>query len=408
MYAVVDVETTGLNPSWNDRVVEIAIVQIDDSGATEAEWCTLVNPERDLGPRHIHGVTAAEARTAPRFDQLAGAILDLLRGRILVAHNWAFDARFLAAEYARIGVKTPISDNAGLCTMRLAGQFLPGVGRGLADCCQSAGITLTKAHAALHDARAAAQLLAYFLLVAGRPPPWANRLTADLLGDWPRLSSAEVALVRRRAEGHVEAHFLSRLVDRLPRTHRPDADAYLDVLDRALLDRHISATEADALVAVAQDLGLSRDEVIALHEHYLQALATVAASDGTITPDEHKDLDAVADLLGLGSRHVNHALRTARHALALLGGAPTNTECRFLQPGDIVVFTGEMDRPREVWEARATNAGLCVGQSVTKQTRLLVAADPDSMSGKAQKAAKYGIPVVHPAAFLPMLSTTAG
>jgi DNA polymerase III subunit epsilon len=34
---------------------------------------------------------------------------------------------------------------------------------------------------------------------------------------------------------------------------------------------------------------------------------------------------------------------------------------------------------------------------------VLVAADPDSMSGKARKAAQYGIPVVHPAAFLRML-----
>ena len=62
MYAVVDVETTGLRPSWHDRVVEIAIVHVDDAGTIEAEWCTLVNPQRDLGPQHIHGITAAEAR----------------------------------------------------------------------------------------------------------------------------------------------------------------------------------------------------------------------------------------------------------------------------------------------------------------------------------------------------------
>jgi DNA polymerase III subunit epsilon len=56
-----------------------------------------------------------------------------------------------------------------------------------------------------------------------------------------------------------------------------------------------------------------------------------------------------------------------------------------------------------VWEARAAKAGLHVGRDVTRHTHLLVAADPDSMSGKAQKAARYGIPVVHPAAFLKML-----
>jgi len=57
-----------------------------------------------------------------------------------------------------------------------------------------------------------------------------------------------------------------------------------------------------------------------------------------------------------------------------------------------------------VWEARAAGKGLTVGRGATRQTRLLVAADPDSRSGKAQKAARYGIPVVHPAAFSHMIT----
>ena len=53
-------------------------------------------------------------------------------------------------------------------------------------------------------------------------------------------------------------------------------------------------------------------------------------------------------------------------------------------------------------EARA--AGLEVGTTVSnRRTRLLVAADPDSMSGKAKKARQYGIPVVHPVAYRAMV-----
>jgi len=404
VYAVIDVETTGLRPSWHDRIVEIAIVQVDAAGDAQAEWCTLVNPQRDLGPQQIHGITAAEARRAPRFEQLAGVVAGLLRGRMPVAHNWAFDLQFLTAEYERLGIAAPLRYETGLCTMRLAGQFLPVAGRGLADCCSCAGIPLTQAHSALHDARAAADLLAYFLSVAGRPPPWLSRLGSGSKDGWPVLPTADVALVRRQVEGLVEEHFLARLVDRLPRTYRPDADAYLEILDRALLDRHISATEADALVGVADTLGLGRADVTALHEQYLQALAVVAAADGTVTSDEQQHLATVAELLGLDSGHVGLTLRVAHHALALAGNAHISGSARLrLQPGDTVVFTGEMDQPRDVWEARAANAGLHVGQDVTRHTRLLVAADPDSMSGKARKAAKYGIPVVHPAAFLQML-----
>ncbi|WP_020518753.1 exonuclease domain-containing protein [Catelliglobosispora koreensis] len=404
-YAVIDLETTGLRASWHDRIVEIAIVHVADSGEIESEWCTLINPERDLGPQHIHGISAAEARQAPTFSHVAGLVADLLRSRVLVAHNLPFDAQFLLSEYRRLGVELSLTQDHGLCTMRLAGQFLPSSGRGLLDCCAIAGIDLTNAHAASHDARAAAELLAYFISIGGTPPPWR---WVTPYQHWPNLPAVAFSPVLRRAEGHVESHFLSRLVERLPRTSNQDTDAYLDVLDRALLDRYVSATEADALVAVANSLNLSKEDVLELHRDYLQALATVAMSDGVLTAAEVSDLEAVATLLGLHGS-VDQALRTAKHAVALVAGASTRLAGTIhLCAGDIVVFTGDMGDPREVWEARATRAGLRVGSGVTKKTRMLVAADPDTMSGKSQKAAKYGIPIVHPRAFTEMLSALPG
>ena len=62
-----------------------------------------------------------------------------------------------------------------------------------------------------------------------------------------------------------------------------------------------------------------------------------------------------------------------------------------------------MEPPRWEWEEEARAAGLGVGENVTKKTRLLIAADPDSMSGKAKKARQYGIPIVHPTAYRTML-----
>jgi DNA polymerase III subunit epsilon len=401
-YAVLDVETTGLRPSWHDRIVEIAIVQVSDGGEIEAQWCTLVNPERDLGPQRIHGISAAEARLAPRFKDLAGTIAELLRARIPVAHNWAFDSEFIAYEFERLGYGVPIREDTGLCTMHLAGQFLPEAGRSLAACCRRAGVRLVNAHSALYDARAAAGLLAHFLEIAGMPPPWLARVAGGR--DWPNIPVGGAAVVSRRDGGHAEPHFLSRLVERLPRTHRPDADKYLDVLDRSLLDRHISAVEANALVAVADRLGLAREDLDDLHRHYLQALATVAALDGEVGDNERRDLEGVAELLAVERDYVDAVLSTARHAVALTGGPASSPSKRlYLKQGDEVVFTGETKEPREIWEARAAQAGLRVGKDVTTRTRLLVAADPDTMSGKAEKAARYGIPIVHPTAFTRML-----
>ncbi|MFE9744312.1 exonuclease domain-containing protein [Saccharothrix saharensis] len=160
-YAVVDVETTGFAARGSDRVVEVAVVGLDDAGRVTDEWCTLLNPGRDLGPQHVHRIRAADVWHAPTFARAAGALAARLAGRVVVAHNLSFDARFLTAEFARAGVDLPVT---GLCTMRLADRYLPNrVGRSLAACCEAAGVVLDSAHSALHDARATARLFAHYL-----------------------------------------------------------------------------------------------------------------------------------------------------------------------------------------------------------------------------------------------------
>ncbi|MGC5032697.1 exonuclease domain-containing protein [Micromonospora sp. DT229] len=405
MYAVIDLETTGTRTSWHDRIVEVAVVHLDEYGQVTGEWCSLVNPGRDLGPQLIHGITAAEARRAPRFDQIAGHVAGLLRGRVLAAHNLHFDASFLRAEYKRAGFQVPVDPADGLCTMRLASHFLPSAGRSLYDCCRAAGLPPYRAHSALHDARAAAQLLVRYLASVGTPPPWEAAVTAAARLPWPPMPAASVAPVQRQTTGYREQHFLARLVDRLPRLHEPKGDAYLDLLDQVLLDRHISATEADALVATAETLGLARVDVEHLHRSYLAGLAEVAAEDGVVTDAERLDLNRVADLVGLARSEVDTALR-----IAMTDSSRQQRHRRDqwnLNPDDLVVFTGEMRPQRSEWEAEATAAGLRVGDRVTKKTRLLVAADPDSMSAKAEKARQYGIPIVHPSAYKQMLTGLA-
>jgi DNA polymerase III subunit epsilon len=401
-YAVVDVETTGLHPGWNHRVVEIAVVRLDRSGRVVDEWCTLVNPERDLGPRHIHGISAGEARQAPTFAEIAGDLGARLAGQVVVGHNVSFDLRFLAAEFLRAGLDVPLADDTGLCTMRLANRYLATATRSLALCCEAAGVEVGQAHSALHDAYAAAGLLACFLRVAGRPEPWRDYLDDAEHHPWPVLPPLTGRVMPRGTTYSQPAHFLARLVDGMPRApHPPRADEYLSVLDGALLDRHLSVTEQAELVGVAGSLGLGRADVERLHRRYLAALAQRAWSDGVVTAEEKADLRLVAVLLGLDEADADHALSAARAADP--GAADVDGDRAWggfrLAAGDLVVFTGQMDLPREVWEERALGAGLAVHGNVTKKTRLLVAADPDSLSGKAKKAAQYGIPIVTEDAF---------
>lgn len=162
-FAVVDTETTGIHTGYKHRIAEIAIVHVDLHGRVTGSWDTLVNPERDLGAQAIHGIRAGDVRRAPRFGQIAGDVVARLAGRVVVAHNWPFDAMHLRAEFDRLGVSTPFQPAAGLCTMRAAGEIVPGARRSLIDCCAALGIADRAWHTAAADAAAAADLFGVLL-----------------------------------------------------------------------------------------------------------------------------------------------------------------------------------------------------------------------------------------------------
>ena len=77
-------------------------------------------------------------------------------------------------------------------------------------------------------------------------------------------------------------------------------DSYLEVLDRALIDRILALHEIDELIGLAKDLGLSQEQTEVVHCDYLAALARQAYADGELTDAEIADLLVVADLLDLG------------------------------------------------------------------------------------------------------------
>jgi DNA polymerase III subunit epsilon len=286
--------------------------------------------------------------------------------------------------------------------MRLAGQYLSCARRSLASCCESAGVSHTDAHSALHDARACANLFAYFIQATPRPEPWAELLAQVLRLTWPTLPRGVRRAVSRGMAAPAKS-FLARMIDRLPRVNQPpQADDYLALLDRALLDRYLSASEQDALLELAGELRLTFADTMELHRAYLVSLAEAAWQDGVVTEAERRDLLAVAELLGLSRQDVDIALETTKGRQ----GSMRPGQFR-LAPGDFVAFTGQMCNPREDWEARATRAGLRV-HTVTRRTRLLVAADPDSLSGKAGTARKYGIPIVTEEAFERLLVQVGG
>lgn len=416
-YAVVDVETTGLFPGGTDRIVEVAVVHVSPDGEPERSWCTLLNPGRDLGPQRIHGISAAGVLRAPTFDRIAGTLADLLAGRVFVAHNASFDMRFVRAEFAALGFDVPVVPETCLCTLRWAGRLLPTAPRSLAGCCGHVGIPLEGAHAALVDATATAALLGHYLQLLGRgaadvdASDWWRACELAETTTWPAVPTHDAECCHRGAgAADAEVPFLSRIVEHLPATCGPtEHQEYLALLDRALLDRFLSTRERESLVGLAHGLGIDRPMAARLHRDYLAGLALAAVRDGVVTEDEVTDLVSVAELLSVEKGEVLGLIEEACQETGLCDGAAgvgvgAAAVDRFaLRPGDRVVFTGEMSRPRDEWTRLASAAGLVPHPSVTKSVALVVAADPDSLSGKARKAEAFGIPIVGEQAFGRML-----
>lgn len=398
-YTIVDLETTGLFPRQHDRVLEIGLISVSDAGEIESEWATLVNPQRDVGPTSIHGITARDVLDAPTFKDVAQDVIASIAGRTLVAHNARFDTQFLDHEFDRAGVGAR-PPTPSLCTMQLSSSYLSGASRKLKDCCAAARVDHLDEHTALGDARAVAGLLRYYLSQARVPVPWASILESTRSHWWPTFESSLSSIYRpvhRTATARRPDAWLDRITSALPRNPDPEVEAYLDVLEKAMLDGYLSAHEERALIELALSLGLQRDQLAALHATYLDSMAIAAWEDGTVTDTEVADLLRVADMLGLPGNLVQVALKRVERL------AYTTRDGEFkLCVGDQVVFTGELSVPRDRLIDLAQQIGLRHG-GVNKNTKVVVAADPDSQSGKAAKARSYGIPVVTEAAFARML-----
>ncbi len=156
-YVVVDIETTGSDPSAH-RLTEIGAVRVR-GGRVLAEWSTLVNPGRRIPGfiAQLTGITDPMVADAPRFAEVADDFRAFLGDAVFVAHRAKFDHGFLKAEFARLG-----QDFGGpvLCTLVESRRLFPGLSSyGLAALCGQFGIPLESHHSALCDARATAELL---------------------------------------------------------------------------------------------------------------------------------------------------------------------------------------------------------------------------------------------------------
>lgn len=156
MYAIIDIETTGSQPT-QDRITEIAIF-IHDGEKVVDQFNTLINPQRSI-PYYISqltGITDDMVQDAPKFYEVAKEIVQFTEGMVFVAHNVRFDYSFIKKEFADLGFTF---QRKTLCTVRLSRSLIPGLpSYSLGKLCKSIDIPLQQRHRAIGDAEATAKL----------------------------------------------------------------------------------------------------------------------------------------------------------------------------------------------------------------------------------------------------------
>lgn len=155
-WAVLDLETTGLNAKV-DSIISVGLVPIDDAAAdVGTSYYSLVRPETPLNPASIevHGLRPADLREAPTCDAVAHALAEQVGDRLLVAHAAWVETGFLGAlkEHTGIALPMPVVDTAGLCRRAGVVGAQPAHEPSLELAARRLGLPVYSPHHALGDA----------------------------------------------------------------------------------------------------------------------------------------------------------------------------------------------------------------------------------------------------------------
>lgn len=161
-FVVFDLETTGAKEPH--RVTEIGAFRVKGFEVQDT-FQTLVNPETSIPPfiSALTGINDEMVADAPRFADIVNDFLEFIGDAVLVAHNSAFDMRFINHEIGLVFPEYRLA-NQCLCTVALSRRLLPDIeNHKLKTVAEHYSIDLSNHHRAGADAFATAHVFVNLL-----------------------------------------------------------------------------------------------------------------------------------------------------------------------------------------------------------------------------------------------------
>jgi DNA polymerase-3 subunit epsilon len=158
-YTVFDTETTGLNPSEGDEIIQMGAMRIVNGKLLSQEcFDQLVDPQRRIPAATIpiHGIEPHMVAGKPTIAQVLPSFHGFAKDTVLVAHNAAFDMRFLQLKEQATGL---VFDQPVLDTLLLSAVVHPNqASHRLEAIAERFNVTVVGRHTAMGDAMVTAEV----------------------------------------------------------------------------------------------------------------------------------------------------------------------------------------------------------------------------------------------------------